>query len=230
VELDQTPPIDGSKAIRQVQSYWLSSLLHELGGPLQVARGYARLILEDREGQLTTTQRRYLDAVLENIAKLGILSRELRDFPFEDTLALDLVSIRMVLHKAVLGASASSPQNTVRIVEDGAEGALLVLGDPNQLGRSLLDLFSAAAEFAGPGGIIELCTREETEKIVFRISAAAPSNSPNKRPNAELINACRTWRLHGGSASVDQRDGFFVECELPRFRSFECSEVASAYR
>jgi signal transduction histidine kinase len=207
----------------------LSSLIHELGGPLQVARGYARLILEEREGPLTSTQRRYLDAVLENIAKIGTLSRELQYFPSEDSLVLDLVSLRTALHKAVLATPVSSPQNSVRIVEDSG-GALLVLGDLGQLGTALQDLFSAAAEFAGPGGIIEISLREDTEKIALRISAPAPPNSAAKIRRPELLNACKTWRLHGGSASVDEGDGFHVLCELPRFHSFEFGEVASAYR
>ena len=229
MERELTPPIDASKAIRQVQSHWLSGLIHELGGPLQVARGYARLILEEREGPLTSTQRRYLNAVLENIAKIGTLSRELQYFPSEDTLALDRVSLRMVLDKALRAIPVSSPQNSIRIVEDSG-GALLVLGDSDQLGIAVQDLLSVAAEFAGPGGEVEISVREDTEKIALRILASARPNSAAKIRCPELLNACKTWRLHGGSASVDEGDGFHVLCELPRFHSFECGEVASAYR
>lgn len=94
------------------------------------------------------------------------------------------------------------------------------------------DWFAAAVEFTGPGGALEnLRTRRNGEACV-RISATGPSNPTPEKPLPELASAWKTWPLHSGRASVawNPTDEFLAVCELPRFRSFECIEVACADR
>ena len=58
--------LDGYQVLDRIRSHWLSTLAHDLSGPLFAVRGYTRLALEEKDSPLTESRRRYLTAVLEN--------------------------------------------------------------------------------------------------------------------------------------------------------------------
>jgi hypothetical protein len=61
-----------------------SEVLHDARGALFAARGYAKLILEERAGPVTVTQQRYLANILKNIDKLSLLTNALSRPSFSD--------------------------------------------------------------------------------------------------------------------------------------------------
>jgi signal transduction histidine kinase len=210
--------IDSAEALRQIQSHWLSNVVHELASPLQVARGYTRLVLEDRDNPLTGDQRRYLSAVLEGLAKLIQLGRELNDFPSEGTLDLEQLDLRTLLDAAL--ADGRLKHASFQILEPEGQGPLQVIGDRGKLVKAVHEFFTAAVEFTGPENIVEVVVREETEKITVQFSSAGQRNIQPLKPAPDVSQACQTWRLHGGRAWVtaEADEGFLISCELPVVR------------
>src|SRR5436309_2748741 len=82
------PSASQSDALRSIQAHWLSNIAHDLRGPLFAARGYAKLVLEKRDGDVTVTHSKYLTAVIENIGKVTELVNTLQELPSRDVLEL----------------------------------------------------------------------------------------------------------------------------------------------
>src|SRR5438445_9488911 len=83
-----------NRALSSIRAHWISNVIHDLRGPIFAARGYAKLILENRAGDVTVTQERYLRSVLENINKLSAIVATLQDLPSEDGLNLQQLDFR----------------------------------------------------------------------------------------------------------------------------------------
>jgi signal transduction histidine kinase len=206
-----------SSALRRIQSQWLSNLVHDLGSPLFAARGYARMVLEDRDGALTGTQRQYLTGVAENINRAVTLVRELNDFPGPEDLSLEQVSLATLLQKAVADASPLAGEKNIRFVVQIGKGLFLV-GDSAKLASAMQAFLLAAVEFTGLYGIVDVDAIQEDERIVVRISATA-----GDAETPELGRACKVLRLHGGTASIraNPAEGFFLQLELPHVSEAE---------
>ena len=58
------------QAILEMQSHLQSNVSHELRTPLAAVRGYTRMILDGRTGEISQTQRDYLNIVTENANRL----------------------------------------------------------------------------------------------------------------------------------------------------------------
>ncbi len=86
--------LDGYQVLDRIRSHWLSTLAHDLSGPLFAVRGYTRLALEEKDSPLTESRRRYLTAVLENIDRLVAFAQELNDAPARDAFKFDTIGFR----------------------------------------------------------------------------------------------------------------------------------------
>ena len=169
------------------------------------------MALEDRDGALTDTQRRYLTGVAQNVSRAVTLVQELNDFPGPEDLALEVVSLGPLLQKAIVEASPAARAKNARFVENIAK-SLFPIGDSAKLALATQAFLLAAVEFTGSGGIIGVDAIQDEEKIVVRISATAGAAEM-----PELGPACRILRLHGGTTSLraNAAEGFFLEFGLP---------------
>jgi len=69
----------------QRMSGLLAKLSHQLRGPLSTVIGFGELVLEEKAGPLTTTQRDYLDDVMASARRLHGIIDHLLDQPALDT-------------------------------------------------------------------------------------------------------------------------------------------------
>ena len=113
--------LNGYQILDRLRSHWLSTLAHDLSNPLFVARGYTRLALEEKDSQLTPSQRKYLTAALENIERLVTFAQELNDFPATDGFELDTVSFRTLLQQAADEILACGQRERARASNSSAQ-------------------------------------------------------------------------------------------------------------
>jgi two-component system, NtrC family, sensor histidine kinase KinB len=216
--------IDDSEVLDQIRSHWLSTVIHDFSSPLFAARGYIRMVLEERNGSLTEPQRRYMTAILENIGKLVTLAEELNDFPEKDAFEFDTISFQDLLQQAVAEVRSELTEKNVRLTEDVSGGSLSTIGDAEKLASAVSSFLSATVQFTGRSGSVQVYAREENEKIIVRFSATRDTGTATDEPLPDVSMPCKILRLHGGSAYISQPPGedYLVTCELPVIRQFGC--------
>jgi signal transduction histidine kinase len=214
----------GYEILDRLRSHWLRTLAHDLSNPLFVARGYTRLVLEEKDSGLTPSQRKYLTAALENIERLVTFAQELNDFPAADGFEFDTVSFRTLLQQAAAEIRSDLAAKSMLLEQHFSEDPLATIGDREKLAVAVRGFLHLAVELTGHGGTVKIQAREENEKIILRFSATRGPETSREASPRDVSMPCKLWRLHGGATSVSLApDGeYLVACELPVIRLFEC--------
>jgi signal transduction histidine kinase len=196
---------DNTAVLSKIRAHWLARLAHDLRGPLFAARGYTKLMLDERAGVVTVTQRRYLETIQENIERLTQLANSLQDFPSEGALQLEVVNIGDLLRAAA--DSERGRDETLRFVETIPDNPILTVGDRTKLAQAVHELLGATVEISRSGGEVYLEVRQEDEEVTVRFSAISRL-AESERTNPDISRPCVMLRLHGGVAAMDtDREG-----------------------
>jgi len=183
---------------RPDSSHWLSTLAHDLSGPLFAVRGYTRLALEEKDSPLTESRRRYLTAVLENIDRLVAFAQELNDAPARDAFKFDTISFRTLLQEVAAGIRSSWRKRhpAYRTV---AEWSTFKHRRSRKTDRGGARFSPSGCRYYGQGGTIRMQAHEENEKIILRFSSTRVRKfpgSPARRFNAlQIVAFTRRRRL-----------------------------------
>jgi len=228
IAVEKTKP-DSYQILDRIRSHWLSTLAHDLSGPLFAARGYTRLALEEKDSPLTAPRRKYLTSVLENINRLVTLAQELSDFPANEGFEFETVSFRTLLQQVTAEIRSGLAEKGITLTEHFSDSPLTTIGDREKLTEAVRGFLLLAVELAGRGGTVKVQALEENEKIILRFF---PTRGDDSRETSlpDFSMPCKLWRLHGGATSVSRSPDseYLVACELPVIRQFECKESASA--
>jgi signal transduction histidine kinase len=216
--------LDGYQILDRLRSHWLRTLAHDLSSPLFVARGYTRLVLEEKGGPLTPSQRKYLTVVSENIDRLVALAQELNDIPATDGLEFDTVSVRTLLQQAAAEIRSDLAAKSMLLTEHFSEDPLATIGDREKLAAAVRGFLHLAVELTGHGGTVKVQAHEENEKIILRFSTTRSPEASREASPPDVSVPCKLWRLHGGATSVSLAPDseYLVACELPVIRLSEC--------
>src|SRR5579885_3737347 len=85
--------IDFQDALRNIRIHWLNHIVHEMRGPLFAARGYSKLLLDEKGGPVTATQRKYLETTLDSLDKISATIDRLHDLKAQEKLELESVDL-----------------------------------------------------------------------------------------------------------------------------------------
>ena len=216
--------IDRAEALRRIHSYWLSRMVHDFRGPIFTARGYTKLLLDNRAGHVTVTQGEYLQNILDSIKKLSDLVEALQQFPSESTLHLEPVNVVDLLRSAV--CEWRLREKTLQLIETIPPGSIVAVVDEAKLGEAVHILLGDAVEFSRSGGEVQIQVRREDDELTVKILASRPvSDSPAPPVDATIPN--QILRLHGGSVQVDAaRDGRFLAALRLPLVTFEIEDPA----
>lgn len=195
--------IDTREALRRMRIHWLSNVVHDMRGPLFAARGYAKLMLEERAGAVTVTQRKYLKSVVESINKVSLIVGELDQFPAGETLDLHVFCLRDLLRAAARKwhSAGSGPRFVAQIPAE----PLYTVGDRAKLADAVHKMLGATYEFTQPSGLVEMHASHRDEELTVRLCGSRDSEShlPSSVPLSNLAAPSDILRLHGGAASFD---------------------------
>jgi len=143
-------------AVIQMRSHLHANVAHELRTPLAAIRGYARMILDGRGGEINPTQREYLRVVTDNTNRLiGLVSwmsyvSELS----AQHLTLSVFDLRVVWTESVNSAGQSLAAKSLQLTEQIPDEPFIVVGDREKLAYVFIELLTAAARFSDPSGTI----------------------------------------------------------------------------
>jgi signal transduction histidine kinase len=143
-------------AVIQMRSHLHANVAHELRTPLAAIRGYARMILDGRSGEINPRQREYLRVVTDNTNRLiGLVSwmsyvSELS----AQHLTLSTFDLRVVWAESVNSVGQNLAGKSLQLTEQIPDEPFIVVGDREKLAYVFIELLTAAARFSDPSGTI----------------------------------------------------------------------------
>jgi signal transduction histidine kinase len=218
-------------AVIQMRSHLHANVAHELRTPLAAIRGYTRMILDGRGGEISPTQRDYLRVVTDNTNRLiGLVSwmsyvSELSAQHF----TLSAFDLRVVWTESVNSIRQNFAAKSLQLTAHIPDEAFIVVGDREKLAYVFVELLTAAASFSDPSGMIVTefshgRDREVTVRInekgatipgdalnkIFERSFNAitkPVSQPSETDNVNLSGVYDVVGMHGGRLFVNSTAG-----------------------
>jgi signal transduction histidine kinase len=211
----------------QMKSHLLSNMSHELRTPLVAIRGYTKMILEGRAGDLNGTQREYLTIVAENVNRLVALTGNLSRLTARQQLTPESFDICALLRECVSLIRMGAAEKKIALSCGIPTTSFSMIGDREKLGQVLYSLLLNAVKYTDQGGEIGVEFRSgsggEATINVSDTGAGIPPELLRK-----LFDSCAQGRqhvtapngitvglsmvhdivyLHGGRISVTSRTG-----------------------
>jgi signal transduction histidine kinase len=226
----------------RLKSEFLTVVSHELQTPLTAIKGALELVLDDDTGQLSRVQRRFLETIERNSARLVGLVGDLLDLSRLEAGRVELEPQPLDTPSLVRGALAAvsnlfEARGTVLRV-DVPESVPPILGDRRRVEQILTNLLANAAKYTPGGGVVEVTA----SSVNGHVSLSVADNGPGVPESERDIVFDKFYRgrdaqrrgeagsglglaivkslvdLHGGSVRVEEsvpRGARFI-VELPR--------------
>ncbi|MEU0885593.1 ATP-binding protein [Lentzea sp. NPDC005914] len=150
------------RALDRNKAEFVSNVSHELRTPMTSIAGYVELLRDEDGGAINGSQRKMLDIVHRNMARLrGLIEELLLLAKLEsDTASTDEkpVDLGELVDGVVEALRPAADVGGVRLDHENARG-LVVCGDAAQLDRVLTNLLSNAVKFTPAGGDVRVTSR-----------------------------------------------------------------------
>jgi signal transduction histidine kinase len=160
--------------IERARSEMLGVVSHELQTPLTAIKGALDLVVEEDEGHLSRVQRRFLNTIDRNCARMIGLVGDLLDLSRLDAGRL-MLDTRPLDAQSVIAGSVAALANLfeqrrleVRVLV--APGTPPLLGDRRRVEQVLTNLLSNAAKYTPEGGSIEVTAAAENGRILLSVA------------------------------------------------------------
>jgi signal transduction histidine kinase len=144
------------EAVLQMRSHLQANLAHELRTPLAAIRGYTRMILDGRGGEINATQKDYLRIVTENTNRLiGLVSwmSYLAELSVQH-LKLSTVDLREVWAKSVESCRPVLSEKSLSLNEVIPDESFVLIADAEKLGFVFVDLITITSRLSDVAGVI----------------------------------------------------------------------------
>jgi len=165
-------------AILQMRAHQQVNVAHELRTPLAAIRGYVRMILDGRGGEINDTQREYLRIVNENTNRLITLVSWMSHVAELSAQHMKLSSFdfRGVWQDCAVTSQDQLSEKSLKVVQRIAEEPFIIFGDREKLEYVVKELIRCAVELSDVNGTItaELSHGREGE-LTFRLSETGAS-------------------------------------------------------
>jgi signal transduction histidine kinase len=164
--------------VERLKSEFLTVVSHELQTPLTAIKGALELVQDDDTGELSRVQRRFLDTIDRNCARLVSLVGDLLDLSRLEAGRIELEPQSLDTCSVVRGALSAvsnlfeSRGTTVQL--DVPESLPPILGDRRRVEQILTNLLSNAAKYTPRGGLVEVAARSENGHVQLSVADNGP--------------------------------------------------------
>jgi signal transduction histidine kinase len=203
-------------AIIRMRSHLQANVAHDLRTPLGTIRGYARMILDGRTGEVNDTQRKYLQIITDNTNRLIALISWMSYIADLNAQHLDLSTfdLRDVWLECVVASRQKLSKESLKLIEQIPEETFVTIGDRKQLARAFNELIAAAMQYSEPGGTITAefahgREREMTVKISAK-GAAIPANILSETFERSFSTIARPAAQNTNGGAIDLSDVYNV--------------------
>ncbi|HLH31794.1 MAG TPA: HAMP domain-containing sensor histidine kinase [Terriglobia bacterium] len=169
-------------AVLQMHSHLQANVAHELRTPLAAIRGYTRMILDGRGGEINATQRDYLRIVTENTNRLiGLVSW--MSYVAELTsqhLSISTFDLRDVWKECLDSAAKDLAAKSIELTAQIPDEPFPVVGDREKLAYVLTEFIGAAARFSNaPGKILAEFSHGRDKEVSVKITEKGGTIPPD---------------------------------------------------
>ena len=209
----------------------LANMSHELRTPLNAIIGFAEALRDGLPGEPTPEQREFAQNIHQAGLELLRMIDDLLDLSKVEVGAMDLILVPCDLAGMVDGilrvARGLARRGGVELVADVLPRPLELTADPMKLRHVLYNLLSNAIRFTGPGGLVTVRGRLETELVRIQVQdtgagispedlvsvfeefteADAPATGRREETGLGLALTKRLVELHGGEVTVESEPG-----------------------
>lgn len=171
----------------RMKAEFMSVAGHELKTPINVIRGYAKLIEEELSAELTEPQREILDAIAEQTRIMSRLASRLLDIGRLEAgsyrMEVEEVHVEDLLTGLTRAFEVLAQQQKIRLRTEVADTAPTTVDvDPDMLRDEVLgNLVSNALRFTPEGGEVRVRVWGEGEEVVFEVSDTGPGIPEEQR-------------------------------------------------
>jgi two-component system NtrC family sensor kinase len=146
-----------------------ANIAHELNNPLQGIVTFSHLLLEDHQGEDTTTQFS-LEKIVGQANRCRDIIRGLLDFSRQRKPDKTLCDINEVLHECVSLVEHQALFHNIHVIKYFQEDLPMAVIDPSQIERVFINLIINAAEAMDGSGHLTISTRYNQEKDIVEIA------------------------------------------------------------
>jgi signal transduction histidine kinase len=159
---------DSAERANSAKSHFLATMSHELRTPLNHIIGFAELLVDNKLGELNSTQQEYLTDILESGMHLLALVNDILDLSKVEAgkmeLNLAVFDLESHLENCSVVVKEKAMQKGIEVKLDIAKAPATVKADERKFRQIIYNLLSNAIKFTPEGG--EICL---SAKIVDRI-------------------------------------------------------------
>ncbi|MBX3561828.1 MAG: PAS-domain containing protein [Sphingomonas sp.] len=207
---------DALEEADRLKTAFVSNMSYELRTPLTSIGGFAEMLAAGYAGALPDQATDYVAAILDSVARLGVLIDNVLDLTQSDMgsllLAEDEVDLAALCEETAAAARDQAKRKKIGLVADIDPGVGIVTGDIRRLGQALGNLVDNALRYTDEGGQVEL--RAEGDAREARLIVA-----DNGRGIAPADQARVFDRFHR-TADGRTEDAAAVGLGLPLARQF----------
>lgn len=174
--------------IERTRSEMLGVVSHELQTPLTAIKGALELVIEEDEGRLSRVQRRFLDTIDRNCARMIGLVGDLLDLSRLDAGRLSLNPRPLDVHSVVEGSVAALAnlfeQRRQEVRVEVPDTLPPILGDRRRVEQILTNLLSNATRYTPERGLILVTAAADDLQVSITVADSGPGIPASER---ELI-------------------------------------------
>jgi signal transduction histidine kinase len=157
------------KKLNQMKSDFVSTVSHELRTPLTSIKGYATMLLENKFGEVTRTQKESLAKINKHSDYLTKLVSDLLDIARIESKRVDMVfkkvDFRDIITTIVEMVQPQLKEKDITLALRVPKEAVTIELDPDYMERVMINLLSNAIKFTPPDGTITI-TASANEKTL----------------------------------------------------------------
>lgn len=177
--------IQDTAAVRRVErtrAEFMGVVSHELRNPLASIYGFLNILMQERAGPLTETQRDFLESASLSVRQLWRLVDDINDLVQSDLgrLALQREPVEMgdLIYASIANVAPLFVNAQIRVETEIAPSLPQTMADPVRLHQILNNLLSNAMKFSEPGTAIHVAATSVSDTICVSVRDTGPGIAP----------------------------------------------------
>jgi signal transduction histidine kinase len=232
---------DALEAADRLKTAFVSNMSYELRTPLTSIAGFAEMLSGGYAGKLPPTAADYVAAILESVARLGVLIDNVLDLTQSDSgsllLAEENVDLAALCRNVAEESRPAAERKGIDFVAEVEDKAGRIVGDRRRLGQALAHVLGNAFAYTDEGGRVLLratgskkgaeiivsdngrgIAAADQSRVFDRFHRTAEAGGEEAALGLGLPLARQFVEAHGGTIELvsEEGEGTTVTIRLPR--------------